>query len=301
MRVLFIVNPVAGGGRGLRVWRAVERALLERGCPAEHRFTGGRGAATELAAEVRRAGYDRVVGIGGDGTIQEIVNGLLDEEARCPTALAVIPGGTGNDFSKMLGYPQNPLKALEVALGGRELTLDVGRIGRRYFINIAGVGFDAEVAAFLNLRPKRLPGVLTYLFGVLVMLFRYRPAPLELAMDDLTLKEKCLLVSVCNGHSHAGGMKMCPGARPDDGVLDICVAGNLSRLETLMLLPRVFWGGHTRHRKVRLYRTTEIRIASRTPLHVQADGEVLGRLPAEIRIVPGALRVIGPPAAGAVT
>jgi diacylglycerol kinase (ATP) len=96
-------------------------------------------------------------------------------------------------------------------------------------------------------------------------------------------------------------MKMCPDARPDDGVLDICVAGDLSRLETLMLLPRVFRGAHTGHRKVRLYRTTEIRIVSRTPLHVQADGEVFGRLPAEIRIVPGALRVIGAPAVGAAT
>jgi len=292
VRPFFVVNPTAGGGRGLRIWGEIERVLQDREIPVEFRLTHDRGSATELAAEVRSAGYDVVVSVGGDGTIQEVVNGLVDTEGNCPTPLGVIPGGTGNDFSKMLGYPREPLAALEVVLGGRVRALDLGRYGSRYFINIAGVGFDAEVAAFLNRRPKRLPAVLTYLYGVLVMLTRYRPAPLEVALDGMTITQNCLLVSVCNGHSHAGGMKMCPEAQPDDGTLDICVVGDVGPLETIMLLPKVFSGRHTLHSKVKTYKTDRIAIRSPRQLFVQADGEILGRLPADFEVLPGALKVI---------
>jgi len=159
VRPFFVVNPTAGGGQGLRAWRRVEELLHERGVPAECRFTQGPGWATALTEEARSQGFDAVVGIGGDGTIQEIVNGLVDAEGNCPVPLGVIPGGTGNDFSKMLGCPRDPARALDMVLRGRVRTFDLGRYGDRYFINIAGVGFDAEVAAFLNRRPKRLPAV----------------------------------------------------------------------------------------------------------------------------------------------
>lgn len=292
MRTLYLVNPVSGAGRGLRAWHAVERALAERGLTAHYQMTQGRGDATRLAAAACRNGYELVVGVGGDGTLQEIVNGLIGPRGECLTVLGVIPGGTGNDFSKMLGYPQDPVRALDVLLAGHMLCLDLGRANGRYYINIAGVGFDAEVAAFLNRRPKRLPAVATYVYGVLVMLFGYRPALLRLVMDTETLEQKCLLVSVCNGHSHAGGMKMCPEAKPDDGMLDICVAGDLSRLETLFLLPKVFSGRHTAHPKVKLYKTRRIKIDSAQPLYVQADGEIFGQVPAEAEVVPKILRVV---------
>lgn len=292
-RTLYIVNPTAGGGRGLATWRVVSRALEARGLPAEYRLTTGRGAAIELAAEAARAGYDTLVAIGGDGTVQEVVNGLIGPDQDCPAALGVIPGGTGNDFSKMLGCTGDPLQALSIVLAGRERRLDVGRANGRYFINIAGVGFDAEVAGFLNQRPKRLPGLLTYLYGIVTMLFRYRPAPMTLDLGRERLEQKCLLVSVANGPSHAGGLKMCPEARPDDGTLDICVAGDVTRWQTLILLPQTFSGRHTRHPKVRIYKAVKtVRITSDLPLFLQADGEIFGRVPAEFEVVPGALRVL---------
>ncbi|RJQ07650.1 MAG: diacylglycerol kinase family lipid kinase [Bacillota bacterium] len=293
MKRLFIVNPVAGGGRGLQSWKTVESALDRAGVPCDHRLTRGRGDATEIAAEGRRAGYDVVVGVGGDGTIQEIVNGLVDSQGDCPSALAVIPGGTGNDFCKMLSYPLNPLGALEVVLNGTVRKFDVGRANGRCFINIAGVGFDAEVAGFLNQRPKRLPGALMYVYGVLVVLFRYRPAPMTLVIDGEAFDQKCLLVSVANGPSHAGGMKMCPDARPDDGTLDLCVVGDVSRLQTVALLPKVFSGRHTAHPSVRIYSGKRVRITSPSRLFLQADGEVFGHVPGDFDILPGALRVVG--------
>jgi YegS/Rv2252/BmrU family lipid kinase len=293
LRPVYIVNPTSGGGRGLRVWRALETILERRGLPAEHRLTESRGSAILLAARAREEGYDPVIAVGGDGTVQEVVNGLIDADGRCPAALGVIPGGTGNDFAKMLGYPPTTEGALEVVLGRDIRRIDLGRANGRYFINIAGVGFDAEVAGFLNRRPKRLPGALSYVYGVLAMLLRYRPAPLVMALDDTRLERKCLLVSVCNGPAHAGGMKMVPEARPDDGILHICVAGDLTRPETLILLPKVFSGRHTLHRKVEIYTTRRITITSPLPLVLQADGEVLGQVPAEIEAVPGVLRVIG--------
>lgn len=302
VRAFFIVNPTAGGGRGLEVWREVERALPGLGIAADHRLTHGPGTATELAAAACRAGHTLVVGIGGDGTIQEIVNGLVGADGRSPATLAIIPGGTGNDFSKMLGIPRDSVEALTTIFQGQTRRLDLGRAyggtgdHPRYFVNIAGVGFDAEVAAFLNRRPKRLPAVLTYVYGALVILARYRPVRARITLDDRVLERRCLLVSVCNGHAHAGGMRMCPEAKPDDGLLDICIAGDLGRLETLTLLPKVFSGRHTRHAKVELYTTKTITIEGDQPLFVQADGEILGRVPVKIEVVPGALEVVGPAA-----
>lgn len=292
---VFVVNPAAGGGRGLRVWQAIEPVLSGLGVRAEHHLTERRGAATQLAAQACRAGHRMVVGIGGDGTIQEIVNGLVAPDGRSSAALGIIPGGTGNDFSKMLGIPQEPPAALAALLNGQPRRLDLGRAHGRYFINIAGVGFDAEVAAFLNRRPKRLPAGLTYVYGALVVLARYRPVRARIVLDGArTLERRCLLVSVCNGHSHAGGMRMCPEARPDDGVLDICVAGDLGPWETLTLLPKAFTGRHTRHPKVELYSTRTITIEADQPLYVQADGEILGQVPVSIELLPHALEVLVP-------
>ncbi len=293
-KILFIVNPTAGGGRGLKTWQVLNRVLTLRGLALDHQFTDRRGAATDLATRARLAGYGTVVAVGGDGTVQEIVNGLVGPKGDCPTALGIVPGGTGNDFSKMLGYPGDPVGALEVVLGGRIRRFDLGRANGRYFINIAGVGFDAEVAGFLNQRPKRLPGILTYIYGILTVLFRYRPALLSLDLGAEVLRQKCLLVSVANGPSHAGGFKMCPEAKPDDGLLDLCVAGDLTRPQTLLLLPKVFSGRHTLHPKVRIYKgVKKVKISSELPLFLQADGEIFGRVPAEIEVVPNVLRVIG--------
>lgn len=295
MKLLFIVNPTAGGGRGLRTWRVVEQALAVRGLPADVRFTERRDSATEFAAQGRHSGYEIIVGVGGDGTLQEIVNGLIDAEGRCQATLGIIPGGTGNDFSKMLAYPQNPVRALDVVLDGVVRQLDLGRASGRFFINIAGVGFDAEVVRFLNQRPKRLPAAVTYVSGVLRMLFRFSPRLLTLEFGGETLRQKCLLVSVANGPSHGGGLRMCPEAKPDDGLFDLCVAGDFGRLETVRMLPLVFKGRHTTHPKVKMYRgVKKVRISSDMPLYVHADGEILGQTPTEMEIVPGALRVIVP-------
>ncbi|MCL6580509.1 MAG: diacylglycerol kinase family lipid kinase [Firmicutes bacterium] len=295
MAVLFIVNPAAGGGRGLAAWRRVEQVLEARGLDYECRFTERRGSATELAARARDAGYSRVIGVGGDGTIQEVVNGLVDRAGHCPVPLGIVPGGTGNDFRKSLGYPSDPEGALEVALRGVERSLDLGRANGRYFLNVAGVGFDAEVAGYLNRKPKRLPGFLTYLYGILVMLVRYRPAEMTIDSGDRVIRRKCLLVSVANGPVHAGGVRICPDARPDDALFDICVAGDVGRLETLILLPQTFSGRHTRHPKIEIYRARKVRIDSEAPLVVQGDGEVFGRVPVEFEVVPGALRVAAGP------
>lgn len=342
MKLLFIVNPAAGGGKGLKAWREVEAVLAARGIPADHRFTekaGGSGSAAALARQARDD-YDCIVGVGGDGTLQEVANGLVgdfaarriaedrhsghrrggdrgdgdrgdgggaggDREGKettadtCRAALGIIPGGTGNDFCKMLGYPKDPVGALDVVLGGSVRHFDVGIVnGNRVFINVMGVGFDAEVAGFLNKSPKRLPGLLMYLYGILVILMRFRPALVRVRMDDDLVTQKCLLVSVGNGHSHAGGLQMCPEAKPDDGILDVLLAGDLGRGETLALLPKLPSGRHTTHPKVSIRRARKVTIESDEPLVVQADGEILGEVPATIEVAPRVLRVVGRPVGG---
>jgi diacylglycerol kinase (ATP) len=295
VKLLFIVNPTAGGGRGLRTWRVIEQAMSARGMPAEVRFTGRRGAATEFAVQGRQAGFETIVGVGGDGTLQEVVNGLVDTEGRCRAALGVIPGGTGNDFSKLLTYPQDPLGALNVVLAGKERRIDLGRVNGRFFLNIAGIGFDAEVVRSLDLKPKRLPGATTYVLGVLRTIVNYTPTYLTIEFEGVTIRQKCLLVSVANGPAHGGGLRMCPGAITDDGLLDLCVAGDFGRLEAALMLPRVLKGRHVTHPKVRMYAgAKKVRVSSDAPVYVHADGELLGPTPAEVEIVPGALRVIWP-------
>jgi YegS/Rv2252/BmrU family lipid kinase len=228
--------------------------------------------------------------VGGDGTIQEVVPSLLGTE----TAVGVVPAGTGNDFSRTHHIPRDPHGALQLALRAPQRRFDVGFVNGRPFVNVAGVGFDAEVAAWCKHRTRVLSGPAIYVAGIFRHLFSYSPQVINFTLDGEPFSERCLLLAVGNGRFYGGGMKMCPDAVPDDGVFDVCVGGNLGKLETLRLLPLVFSGRHVERPKVRTFHAKEVRVSSPASLSIHADGEPVGMLPAVFEILSGALLVAVP-------
>ena len=293
-RILAIVNPVAGRRAAFRVWRQL-RAQVDWECAISERP----GHARELARSAANTGYERVVVIGGDGTLSEAANGVADSE----TALGIIAAGTGNDIARNLGIPRDPRAAAELAATGSARRIDLCAIETQqhsaYFLNIAGFGFDAEVAWRVNRMPKLGGGTLPYLAGVLQTLWHYRAQRMRIRIDEHEIARTAFLVAVGNCPTYGGGMRIVPAATPDDGLLEVCVVKDLSRLEVLRIMPSLYSGGHVTHPAVEIFRCRSVSADADGRVLCQADGELVGALPARFAIRPGALRcVTGPSVAG---
>lgn len=295
-RCFIIVNPAAGRGRARRAWETAIRPMLQTsGLPFTEVYEERPGAAVPLAEQATRDGYEIVAAVGGDGTVHEILNGILSPAVERRPALAVIPGGTGNDFARGVGVPKDMMAAARLLVdGGRRRRIDVGRVNDRYYGTISGVGFDAEVAAEVNRWPKWVAGTIVYTAGILKKLITYRCAPSRITIDGEVLEFPMFLLAAANTCWYAGGMYMAPHARPDDGRLEVILARDLTKIETLGVLPKVFSGDHLKHPKVSHRDGVEIRVESDVPLAIHADGETVGRVPAVFQALPQALEVIVP-------
>jgi YegS/Rv2252/BmrU family lipid kinase len=190
--------------------------------------------------------------------------------------------------------PRDPLLAAAALITGETRAVDVGSVNGRYFLTIAGAGFDSEVAQAVNAWPKWFGGYMMYVLGILRTLVTYRPVEVEIAVDGAATRERLFLIAVGNTACSAGGMRLVPAARMDDGLLHAVIAGPLGRFEALMVLPRVFSGRHIDHRKLRQVSGREVRVTGARPLVIQADGEIVGTIPATFTIHPGALSVLAP-------
>lgn len=260
------------------------------------------GHGERLAAAAADLGHDRVVAVGGDGTVNEVINGLMSGSApgAPPPMLGVVPAGSGNDLARSLGLPLAPLDALPVALGDRTRPLDLGTAScdglHRHFHAAGGTGFDAEVAFAMAGRRRRWQrGRAGYFVTTLTELWRYRNRELRvrLATPDgaRQLEGRFLFVAFANGPYYGGGMKISPEASNRDGLLDVCLVGDISRLGALKELPGIYRGNHVNHRLVEIARVLELRIEGPPETKVHLDGEPLGMLPVDIRIKPAALQV----------
>ncbi len=286
--VKFIVNRVAGRGRGRRVWQAVQEMLERDGYPYSVAFSSRPGEGPMLARQAAREGCRLVVALGGDGTVNEVANGIMGSGA----ALGIVPAGTGSDYIRSLPLPKDPLEAARTLYTGRRLTVDVGLVNNRYFLGVTGIGIDAEVCRRVNEDLTWLGGKKAYIAGLLATLVSYRPQPVKIVMDQLTLEEEVMFVAVANARFFGGGMEIAPQANLQDGLLDVCVIKALPKLELLRAFPRVFAGSHTDHPAFKAYRTRRVAITGQYPFSIQAEGELIGRLPLEARILPGALSVM---------
>lgn len=290
MELAFIVNPAAGGGRVRRRWPLVEAELRRRDVRWQAFFTEDVGHATALAKAACSEGYDAVVAVGGDGTLNEVVNGAVGTDVP----VGVIPLGTGVDFSRTTRMPRNPAAALDVILAGRVRRVDLGVVNDRYFCNVAGTGFDALVADRVNQYGSKRGGIIPYLKAVFQTLFSYQNAPFKISVDDETFEVTSLLLAVGNGRYYGGGFKICPDADIGDGRFDVCIVGDIGKLTTSVLLVSALAGVHRMHPKVTLVRSRRVIVEGPSELRIQADGELVGTLPASFEIRQAALPMLLP-------
>lgn len=293
MDTFFIVNPSAGSGRALRAWKRLQELT---GTALPSRLTKGPGHASELAVEAAQEGYPLVVAVGGDGTANEVVNGLMQLSPERRPAFGQLSSGTGNDFARNVGLPRRVDQWVRMLREPRLRSLDLGRVNGRYFLNATGVGFDAEVAYLADRLPTVFTGTFNYLVSILVELVTYRSETMRIQVDGTRLEKQCFLVAVGNLPHVGGGIRICPGARADDGLFEVVVVEALPRLEVLRVLPKAFSGGHIGHPKVQVYSGRQVIIDSDAPLHLQADGEVFAGLPANFEVHPAALQLLVPAA-----
>lgn len=290
MKTFIIVNPIAGRGKAAVVWQQLQRQSAALLAGSTVMFTEYSGHARELAATAARAGFERIVSVGGDGTVHEIINGIAGQ----PVRLVLVPAGTGNDLARTLSIPAQPVAALSLLAAGRPRPIDLGQVNGVYFMNVAGVGFDAEVVSDVNTGHHFFGGSGAYIFSVLKTLFRYRPAAVDITIDGVTYSSRIYIASVANGQYYGGGMRIAPQAVPDDGIFEICVVREVSKFEFLRVFPAVFQGRHINHPAVSILRGTEVKISSYTSLNVQADGEIVGKTPVTFTMRPQALTVLVP-------
>lgn len=287
MKALFIVNPRAGRGAGLKIWQRIGK-LIARYPQFDAVVPVNSAETRKAAAEAVKARMERVIVVGGDGTLAAVAGEL----AWSDTALGVVPAGTGNDFCRNAGLPRHPESALTIALGIRTQRIDVGQAaGGLHFLNVAGIGFDAEVASAAGAYPAGLGGTLPYLLGALSTLSRYKPVHMDVTVDERRFSGPVALVAVANGRCYGGGMQIAPLAHQEDGTFDVCIAGNVSRLELLNLLRRVYAGAHTCHPKVYMLRGKEVRLQAKPDIRAHLDGEPLNWSSLEFKVQPRALSV----------
>lgn len=292
-----ILNPYAGHWAGERLAPDIVAALRAAGVRHDLVATEGPGHAIELARRAREEGYEVIVAAGGDGTVNEVVNGLaLAARAEASGALGtlgIIPIGTGNDFAEMAGIPLDVRKAAQRLAQGRTRLIDVGRVNDRYFSNECGIGFEAQVAIEAQ-RLKRLRRFLVYLVAVFRALFRYRQPTMTVRWDNGQVTQRILMVCAGNSRRAGGGFYLTPHAEVDDGLLDYLYTDALSRPEILRLLPKAMKGTHIYDPAAHLGRTTRLTVSSVAPVPVHCDGEILttGTHHVEIEVLPASLHLI---------
>jgi len=304
-KTLIILNPNADTGRAWQ--RAADlRALAEELADGDVQWAGTvyPTHAVELAAQAAAQGFERVIAVGGDGTVHEVVNGLMRVPADQRPMLGVVPLGSGNDFACGVGLPANPHEALRLALTAPPRLVDVMRVtdehGREEFVdNTIGIGFDAIV----TIRSHQLPvvrGFAMYLTAVLqTIALNHHPLRARVETDAETWEDAVLMLVVGNGPREGGGFLVTPEARPDDGLLHYAAIGALSRTAMLRLVPEVMQGTHVRSPHVRMGALRTLRLETDAPMQIHADGEVFAGFDNDVRrltleILPAALPVAAP-------
>jgi YegS/Rv2252/BmrU family lipid kinase len=304
-RTLVIVNPRSRNGATGRRFPRVERRLRALLGPIEVEHTRGPRDAERIAREGVRSGVERLLIAGGDGTLGEVVTGLLAADLGAYAQLGLLPLGTGSDFVRSLGSPRRIEDAIACIASGRAHPVDAGRVqyldedGKdavRYFANVASFGISGLVDEIVEHTTRRLGGGVAFLSGALRALLQYRSQRVAIRVDGETVYEGPLVLGTgANGSYFGGGMQVAPEARIDDGLLDVVVVAGLSRPRLLAKLPKIYRGTHLREAAVRHHRGRVIEALAEPGLvRLELDGEPIGTLPARCEVLPGALSVIGP-------
>ncbi|BCS33760.1 diacylglycerol kinase [Luteitalea sp. TBR-22] len=292
MRMAVIVNPAAGTADDRAPVEELRARLTGAGHSAEWLETTGPGQARRLAASAS-TGCDAVIAAGGDGTLNEVVNGLADADALGRVAVAVLPIGTGNDFARSLGV-EAPTAALDAIVSGATRAIDLAMLGDRAFLNASAGGFTAETSAHVNSALKQAVGRAAYLVGGVRAFLEHEPVPARVEADGRVIEDDLRLFAVCNGAWIGGGHQLAPTARPDDGVMEVCLVRARSALDFIALLPRLSVGTHVDDEDVAYFRARAVTCSFGRPIKVNTDGEVLEASQCAYTLRPGAVRFLCP-------
>jgi YegS/Rv2252/BmrU family lipid kinase len=304
--VLFIVNPASGAGRAGQEWAGIASWLSSTGLSYEAVLTTRPLEATEIAERAVHQSRPAVVAVGGDGTLNEVVNGFFHNGAPIPTTtrLAMLPLGTGGDFRRTLKIPLDPKAAIEILRTGVARRLDAGCVsyrtadggtGVRHFINIADAGLGGEVVHRVNNGSKRL-GPATFKVASFLALMTWKNKPMNVVVDGVAHDLKAMQIVIANCQYFGGGMRMAPTASPTDGVFDVILVGNAGKLETIRGIGTVSRGAHLdeHNRHYQLMYGKRISVSCEDRVRIDLDGEDPGFLPALFEIQPGAIEFIAP-------
>jgi lipid kinase, YegS/Rv2252/BmrU family len=300
-KVKIILNPMADMGNAWRVARDL-RSITEQHGGVDWSGTVYPGHAIELAKQAGEQGYDMVIAMGGDGTVHEVINGLMKVPEEKRPVLGVVPVGSGNDFAHGLNASQAPTEALTCALDGEASPVDLGLMtdehGRNeYFDNTLGIGFGAVV----TIRSHKLPilrGFLMYLTAVIqTIILDHNPMAMQIETDDQKWEQSVIYLVICNGPREGGGFLIAPEAKIDDGLFHYAMITNVSRAMMFRIVPEVMKGTHGRFKQVRMGTCKKFTLSADRPLYIHADGEIFTGPGTDLRkvsfeILPNALKVV---------
>lgn len=299
-----IVNPNAGKRKGQHDWLTIARLLGEAGIEFINIFTEHRDHAMLLARKYIEKGFRNIIVVGGDGTLNEVVNGIFTQKHISPSevTLAMIPVGTGNDWCRMYKIPSDYKEAISIIAKANIFLQDAGMVKyysslgqekTRYFLNMAGMGFDALVAKKTNRqKDKGKGGPLSYFVNIFSSLFYYKATKTTVVLDNESVTQDVFSMSVGICQYNGGGMKQAPDAKSDDGLFDLTIIRNIGKFKVIRNVVKLFDGSFTRLPEVSTFRSSHIIIKSIFPMYLEVDGESLGHTPFEFTIIPQTLRII---------
>jgi YegS/Rv2252/BmrU family lipid kinase len=301
---MIIVNPNAGTGKGKKDWNKISVLLKEENLPFSVKFTERKGHAIILTIEGIKEGFRKIITVGGDGTLNEVVNGAFSNDT-CPTkdiSLAMVPVGSGNDWGRMFGIPLDYEKAIKIISENKLMLHDIGLMSfydgtekkKRYFINIAGLGFESVVVRRANIqKDKGRSGKAIYFYNLLMSLLSYKNTKAEIIIDDeKIINADVFSINIGNGRYCGGGMRQTPDALPDDGVLDATIINGMGKFEIIRNLKILYDGTILNHPKIDGYKCKNIKVSSDSIIYTEADGESLGHTPVEFSIIPSSINIV---------
>ena len=293
-KITIISNPTSGKGESLKTAIQIHKILEPYGFEVEIKNTSGHGDAKNLASEAIHEGVQSIICCGGDGTIHEIINGLstINPQHSKPK-LGIMPTGRCNNLAKELNLDNSPNNLCQLIIDSQYNSIDLGKVNETLFATVAALGFDSKVAEYVDegKHPKFLSGTLSYLYGIFAVLFKFSCPKVSIKGDFGSYTGNIFLVASGNTPDYGGDFKITPNAKIDDGILNICIVKNISKIKALILLPRVFFGTHIKHPKAIYEPSKNLSISSENSISIWADGEYVGTTPATISILPKALNV----------